>query len=49
MPQLEATPDLSRGEQRLAAEVALAEMHAQLIPTWVHERAVEMLAVMAKG
>ena len=48
-PQLEATPDLTRGEQRLAAEVALAELRGCHVSTCAHERAVDILQVMARG
>ena len=46
-PALEQTPDLHRGELRLAAEVAVAELRGQLVPTWVHERAFDTLNVVA--
>lgn len=39
--------DLTRAEQRFAAEVALAQFHAQLIPTFAQERAVQILSVLA--
>lgn len=48
-PALEATPDLRRGDQRFAAEVAVAELRGQLVPSFAHERAFETLLVMAKG
>lgn len=48
-PALELTPDLSRGEQRLAAEVAVAELTGHDVPSFAHERAFEALVVMAKG
>jgi hypothetical protein len=32
---------------RLAAEVAVAELRGQAVPTWVHERAFETLNLMA--
>jgi hypothetical protein len=48
-PQLECTPDLSRGETRLAAEVAIAELTCRDVPSFVHERAFETLTVMARG
>jgi len=35
--------DVSRGELRLAAEVAVSELRAELVPTWVHERAFDTL------
>jgi hypothetical protein len=34
-------------EMRLAAEVAVAELRGQAVPTWVHERAFETLNLMA--
>jgi hypothetical protein len=48
-PQLEASPDISRGEQRLAAEVALAELRGCITPTYAHERAVHILNVLARA
>jgi hypothetical protein len=48
-PQLEAFPDISRGEQRLAAEVALAELRGCITPTYAHERAVAILNVLARA
>jgi hypothetical protein len=48
-PRLERTPDLNRGEMRLAAEVALAEMAADAVPAAALQRAVETLTVLAKG
>jgi hypothetical protein len=39
--------DRSRGQLRLAAEVAVAELRGQAVPTWVHERAFETLNLMA--
>lgn len=48
-PQLEATPDLSRGEQRFAAEVALEGMHGRIVPAFAHKRALIALQVMAFG
>lgn len=48
-PALEATPDLSRGDQRFAAEVALAELHGADVPSFAHDRAVGLLGVMARG
>jgi hypothetical protein len=48
-PQLEAWPDISRGEQRLAAEVALAELRGCITPTYAHERAVQILNVLARA
>lgn len=42
-------PDMSRGELRLAAEVALAELCAIAVPTWARERAVNALATIARG
>ena len=42
-------PDCSRGEMRLAAEVALAELVGRHVSTCAHERAVGILQVMARG
>jgi hypothetical protein len=39
----------SRGEQRLAAEIALAELRGCITPTFAHERAVQILSVLALG
>jgi hypothetical protein len=39
--------DCTRGELRLAAEVALAELHAIHVPTFAHERAVATLKAVA--
>lgn len=49
LPQIAAQPDLVRGEQRLAAEVSLAQLRGELVPTWVVERANETLKAMARG
>lgn len=38
--------DCSRGEIRLTAEVALAYFTGQMIPTFAHERAVQILKVL---
>lgn len=46
MPEPDA-PQPCRGELRLAAEVAVAELRGQLVPTWVHERAFETLNTVA--
>jgi hypothetical protein len=35
------------GEVRLAAEVAVAELRGQLVPTWLHERAFDTLNLVA--
>lgn len=43
----ERVTDISRGEQRLAAEVALAELRGCFIPTGAHERAAQILNVLA--
>ena len=48
-PRLETTPDISRGDQRLAAEVALAEFSGEAIPGHAIHRAVRTLTVMAHG
>jgi hypothetical protein len=48
-PDLERTPDLTRGQERLAAEVALAAMTGQSVPSIAWSRAVETLTVMARG
>jgi hypothetical protein len=42
-------PDCSRGEMRLAAEVALAELRGNAIPGAAFQRAVGILTVMALG
>lgn len=47
-PELEATPDVSRGEQRLAAEVALCVLHCRDVPSFAHERAYQTLQVLAR-
>jgi hypothetical protein len=47
--ELERTPDITRGETRLAAEVVLLELHGRDVPSFAHERAVETLAVLARG
>lgn len=49
LPQIAASPDLTRGEQRLAAEVAFEELHGRPVPTYAHERAVAIMLVMARG
>lgn len=46
---LEQTPDLSRGEIRLAAEVAVEELCGRDVPSFAHERAFSALRVLAKG
>lgn len=48
-PRLEQTPDVNRGQQRFAAEVALAELAGRAVPSFAHERAVEALTIIAKG
>lgn len=48
-PTLETTPDLPRGEIRLAAEVALAAFHGNIIPESARIKAFETLSVLAKG
>lgn len=55
-PTLENTPDLSRGQTRLAAEVALAVIRGVAIPSdQVHAfeaarlNAFETLSILAKG
>lgn len=48
-PALEQTPDLNRGAERFAAEVALAELRGRDVPTFAFERACEILRVMATG
>ena len=40
-------PDVSRGEIRLSAEVALAYFNGQMIPAFAHERAVGILKVLS--
>jgi hypothetical protein len=47
-PQPEPIVDTSRGEQRLAAEVALATSRGMHVPTFAYERALETLKVLAK-
>lgn len=49
MLELERTPDLSRGEQRLAAEVAITKLAGGDVPSFVHERAFDVLLVLANG
>lgn len=39
--------DCTRGELRLAAEVALAELSGGQVPTFAHERAVATLEAVA--
>jgi hypothetical protein len=48
-PMLEATPDLSRGEQRLAAEIAIARLNGDKVPFDVALRARSILEIMANG
>lgn len=48
-PALEATPDITRGEQRLAAEVALAQQLGLEVPNRVFNRARLILEVLAAG
>ena len=48
-PELERTPDLTRGQARFAAEVAIAVMEGIDVPTFALQRAAETLHVMAKG
>lgn len=48
-PRLETTPDINRGEQRLAAEVALAEFRGEAIPGTAIMRAMQTLGVLAQG
>jgi hypothetical protein len=48
-PQLEETPDISRGQQRLAAEVALTRLKGFPVPTDVEAVARSILQVLAKG
>ena len=46
---LEATPDLSRGEIRLAAEALLATLDCRRPPEPVMDRALAIAQVMAHG
>lgn len=48
-PQLEQTPDLTRGQMRLAAEVAIDEIDGRTVDREAHERAHETLRVLARG
>lgn len=48
-PTLETTPDLSRGEVRLAAEVTLTVLHGLSVPENARIKAFEVLNVLAKG
>lgn len=48
-PQLEATPDLTRGEQRLAAEVAIELSEGRNVPLIARRRAFATLTVLADG
>lgn len=48
-PRLTATPDVSRGEQRLAAEAALARLAGRDVPLDICLRASDTLEVMARG
>lgn len=48
-PAIELAHDLTRGAERFAAEVALAELCGRAVPSFAHERAFETLLVMAKG
>ena len=41
--------DCRRGELRLAAEVAIAELTANHVPTFAHERAFEILKQVARS
>jgi hypothetical protein len=44
---LEATPDINRGEQRLAAEVALAQLRDQEVSGPAFSRAFHILETLA--
>lgn len=46
---LENTPDLVRGETRLAAEVALEVIHGVSVPSTALLKAIETLTHLAKG
>jgi hypothetical protein len=47
-PDLAKQPDISRGEQRLAAEVVLALMDGEPVPAGVAVRADEILRALAQ-
>jgi hypothetical protein len=48
-PMLEATPDINRGEQRLAAEIAIARLNGEKVPFDAALRARSILETLAKG
>lgn len=42
-------PDIKRGEVRLAAEVAIAQLKGELVPTFASVRADTILMELARG
>jgi hypothetical protein len=48
-PKLEAVPDFTRGDVRLAAEVLDALIQGQDVPTYAHERVSRIIPVLARG
>lgn len=48
-PRLAETPDINRGEQRLAAEATLATLAGRDVPLNICLRASVTLEVMARG
>ena len=46
-PRLEATPDINRGEERLVAEVMLAQILGEAPPNHIVLRAIDTLRAMA--
>lgn len=48
-PRIELVPDIRRGEERLAAEVILAEHKGQKVPIFAALKAMEVLKAMAQA
>lgn len=48
-PRLEQTPDISRGEQRLVAEVMIERFEGKLVPPDAIRKALIIAEVMARG
>jgi hypothetical protein len=48
-PRLEATPDLNRGDIRLAAEVLLERLNDRPVPEFAMTRALRVAGTMARG
>lgn len=49
LPQLEAAPDLRRGETRLMAEVLMAELRGERVPLFASLKAHEVLSQVARS